>query len=163
MNKKYYIGIDNGVNGGIVVLDNNQNIVAKHVMPVLGKSKKEYDIGPIYNILKKYSKDSFAMLEKAQPQFRDGRKQAFKTGFGYGVMQALLIALHIPHQIVAPKTWQKLVFKGLNSDNTKVASILFCKRKWPCEDWTPTKRSRKCHDGMTDGACMAYYGARVNE
>jgi len=160
--KKYYIAIDNGVSGGIVVLDNNQNIVEKNVMPVIGKSRKEYDINVLKDILYKYKENSFCVLEKAQPHYRDGRKQAFKTGFGYGIMQALLIALQIPHQIISPKTWQKKVFKGLRSKNTKTASIMFCKRKWPKEDWTPTKRSRKCHDGMTDAACMAYYGVQLN-
>ena len=158
----YYIGIDNGVNGGIVILNKDQKVISKHVMPVLGKTKKEYDIGTIRHLLDRYNDNSFAVLEKAQPQFRDGKKQAFKTGFGYGVMQALLIALNIPHQIVAPKTWQKKVFEGLQSDDTKTASIMFCKRKWPSEDWTPTERSQKCHDGMTDGACMAYYGVFIN-
>jgi len=160
--KKYYIGLDNGVNGGITILDENQNIIAKHIMPVLGKSKKEYDINRIIQILNRYKTDSFAILEKAQPQFRDGRKQAFKTGFGYGVLQALLTALNISYQIISPKMWQKKIFKGLNSNDTKIASILFCKRKWPKEDWTPTERSKKCHDGMTDAACMAYYGAQLN-
>jgi len=161
--RDYYIGIDNGVNGGIVILDKNQKIISKHTMPVLGKTKKEYDINSIRYILERYNANSFAILEKAQPQFRDGKKQAFKTGFGYGVMQSLLIALGIPHQIIAPKTWQKFVFEGLASDDTKTASIMFCKRKWPTEDWTPTERSQKCHDGMTDAGCMAYYGAQLNE
>ena len=161
--KDYYIGIDNGVNGGIVVLDKDQNVISKHVMPVLGKSTKEYDINTIRHLLNRYNANSFAVLEKAQAQFRDGKKQAFKTGFGYGVMQALLIAENIPHQIIAPKIWQKKVFEGLPADDTKTASIMFCKRKWPNEDWTPTERSQKCHDGLTDAACMAYYGVQLNE
>jgi len=159
---KYFIGIDNGINGGIVVLDRRQSIIDKMVMPVLGKGKKEYDIQLILSFLNKYI-NSFVILEKAQPQFRDGRKQAFKTGYGYGVMQGVLTALKIPFQIEAPKTWQQFVFKGLNSDDTKIASILFCKRKWPREDWTSTQRSKKAHDGMTDAACMAYYGVNIYE
>lgn len=159
---EYFIGIDNGVNGGIVVLDRHHTIIDKIVMPVFGGSKKEYDIQSIQSFLEKYI-NSFAILEKAQPQFRDGKKQAFKTGYGYGVMQGILTALKIPFQIEAPKTWQSKVFKGLDTDDTKIASILFCKRKWPREDWTPTERSKKPHDGMTDAACMAYYGVMIYE
>lgn len=160
--KRYFIGIDNGIQGGLAVLDSQQNIVEKIVMPVLGGTKKEYDIQIIYQFLLKYQ-NAFAILEKSQPQFRDGKKQAFKTGYGYGVMQGLLTALKIPFQIVAPKTWQKKVFEGLESDDTKSASILFCKRKWPEEDWTKSERSTKAHDGMTDAACMAFYGVTLYE
>ena len=160
--RKYFIGLDPGINGGITILDNKQNIIDKIVMPILGGTKKEYDIQQIYNFLEKYS-SGFAVLEKQQPQFRDGRKQAFKTGYGYGVLQGLLTALKIPFQIEAPKTWQKKVFAGLEADDTKSASILFCKRKWPEEDWTATERSKKAHDGMTDAACMAYFGVGIYE
>ncbi len=159
---KYYIGFDPGINGGIVVLDRYQNIVKKLVMPVFGGTKKEYDIQTIHTFLEQYT-NAFAILEKSQPQFRDGRKQAFKTGYGYGVLQGLLTALKIPFQIIAPKTWQKKVFEGLEADDTKSASILFCKRKWPKEDWTPTFRSYKAHDGLTDAACMGFYGVMIYE
>jgi len=154
---KIYIGLDNGVNGGIVAMDESYNIIEKITMPVFGKTKKEYDLYALSDFFKKYE-HCHVILEKAQPQFRDGKKQSFKTGFGYGAVQGLMAALLIPFTIIAPKQWQKKVLAGLNTDNTKDASILFCKRQWPCEDWTATERSRKEHDGMTDAACLAYYG-----
>lgn len=156
---RYIIGIDNGVSGGIVVLDKvSNNIVFKTVMPVFGKSKKEYDVQTISGVLKSFSEDAVAYLERAQPQFRDGKKQAFKTGYGFGVMEGVLAALNIPYFVVAPKVWQKRVFAGLQSDDTKLASLMFCKRTWPTVDWTPTARANKAHDGLTDAACLAYYG-----
>lgn len=158
--EKYIIGIDPGINGGISVLDRNNNIVFKSVMPVIGTSRKEYDIINIYNILNKY-KNSICYLEKAQPRFKDGSKQAFKTGFGFGVLQSILVCLKIPHEIISPKQWQKEIFKGLDSKDTKKASVLFCKRRWIEEDWTPTQRAKKEHDGITDATCIAYYGARL--
>jgi len=157
---KYIIGIDNGISGGIVVLDINHNIINKCIMPVFGTTKKEYDIQSIREFIGQYIEDinTLAYLERAQPQFRDGSKQAFKTGFGYGVMQGILTSLEVPFQIVAPKIWQKKVFAGLNSDNTKIASALFCKQKWPHEEWKATPRCKKIHDGLTDASCIAYYG-----
>ena len=165
--KKYYMGIDPGMNGGIVVLDSNHTIISKTIMPTLGGSKKEYDIQELYNFLIQFSSSNddiktMTILEKSQPHFHDGRKQAFKTGYGYGVLQGLLTALKISFQIEAPKTWQKKIFEGLESDDTKSASILFCKRKWPTEIWTATNRCSKAHDGMTDAACMAYYGVMLH-
>lgn len=159
---KCIIGVDNGMKGGIVFLDSKANIVFKIPMPVIGTKKKEYNVTHINALLEQKNKeyDCICFLEKAQPQYRDGSKQAFKTGFGYGVLQGLLISLKIPFQIIAPKVWQKKVFAGLNTDDTKLASALFCQRKWPEEDWKATPRCTTIHDGMTDAACLAYYGVR---
>jgi len=155
--QQYYIGIDNGLNGGITILDTGANIVLCTVMPIIGKTKKDYDIIAINNLLQPYVNNSITYLEKAQPHFRDGKKQSFKTGYGYGIMLALLTANKMSHQIVAPKQWQRKVFSGLSSSDTKLASAQFCQRKWPKQDWTATKRCTKLHDGMTDSACIAYY------
>jgi len=157
---KYIIGFDNGKKGGIVILDEASDIIFKTIMPMLGTKKKEYDMMQIKAILEQYNKlgKCIAILEKAQPQGNNGPKQAFKTGFGYGTLQGILVALEIPFQIVAPKIWQKKVFEGLNTVDTKLASALFCQRKWPKEDWKATDRCTTIHDGMTDAACIAYYG-----
>ena len=157
---KYTIGFDNGMKGGIVILNNLGDIELNIPMPVMGTKKKEYDMKQIKDILEQKNQmgNCIAILEKAQPQFRDGSKQAFKTGFGYGTLQGMLVALEISFQIVAPKIWQKKVFEGLNTEDTKLASALFCQRKWPKEDWKATQRCTKIHDGMTDAACIAYYG-----
>lgn len=159
----YFIGIDPGVNGGIVVLNNHHYVVDRCVMPVLGKTKKEYDGQSIHTILKKYKDNSFAILEKAKPQRNNGVVQAFKTGYGAGILEMALISLEISFEIILPSLWQKEIFKGLDMSDTKSASILFCKRKWPSEDWTATKKCIKCHDGLTDAACIAYYGIKKHE
>jgi len=157
--KKYYIGIDNGLQGGIAVIDEKHEIIETLPMPTISYTKKEYDVKKIYDVLYRYRcENAFLILEKAQPQFRDGKKQAFKTGYGYGIMQGLITALSISFQIVSPKMWQKKVFEGLNQDNTKMASIMFCQRKWPKHNWKASERCKKMHDGMTDACCMAYYG-----
>lgn len=151
-----YIGLDNGVNGGIVYLNKKLEIVSKHVMPVIGTTRKEYDLVKLAKLLNK--KNAKVFLEKAQPRYKDGSKQAFKTGYGYGAIQGMLIAMQIPHILISPKQWQKKVFEGLSSTDTKQASLMFCQRTWPKEDWTPTQRSQKAHNGLTDAACIAYYG-----
>ena len=155
---KYYIGIDNGKNGGIVILDAERNVLEKRIMPVIGKIKKQYDINAISRLLKLYKKNSFVILEKAQPMFRDGKKQSFMTGYCFGMMQGILFALNMNFQIVAPKSWQKKIFMGMKYENTKEASKIYCMRKWQNVQWKGTPRCKKIHDGLTDACCMAEYG-----
>ena len=152
---KTILGIDPGINGGLCIIKNKE-VIDKQVMFTVGKDRKEYDIHAIVDYVKNWNVD-LTILEKAQPHFRDGCKQGFKTGFGFGMLQTILITLKIPFKLVASKDWQRVLFKGLNCDDTKTASVLYCKRLFPHIDWTPTERSKKAHDGMTDACCIGMY------
>ena len=163
----YYLGIDNGLNGGLVLIDENEMIIQKHVMPFIQGKKKEFDVTEINNIIHRMSvlssrenEKPYGFLEEARVQPVSGKRASFTTGLCYGMFQGFLTAYEIPYEIVAPKTWQKELLKGLASD-TKVASIMFSQRKYPKVDWTPTERSRKAHDGLTDACCIAIYGKRM--
>jgi len=160
-----YIGIDNGLNGGIVAIDENQNIIKKYIMPVIKiGNKNEFDVQKIADIFVKCSIHQpriYVCLEHAHVRPISGKRACFTTGFCFGLMQGILETLDISYEIVNPKVWQKDIFQGTVSD-TKQASIIFCQRKWPNEDWTATERSKKSHDGMTDAACMALYCYRKN-
>jgi len=59
------IGIDGGVNGGIVVLDENKQIIFKTIMPAIGKTRKEFDIKALYIILRGFF-DADLIIEKTK-------------------------------------------------------------------------------------------------
>ena len=77
------------------------------------------------------------------------------TGYGYGVIRALLAASGLSYEIVQPKAWQKATCLGLD-DDTKKASAKFCEKTFPTTNFCVGK-SKKPHDGLTDAACMAVY------
>ena len=162
--KVIYVGIDNGLNGGIVAIDNNQEVVDKMVMPTIKLKRREFDVRQIIiffrNLMARFDK-IYVVLEKSHVRPVSGKVACFTTGFGYGMFQGILGTLKISYEIVGPKVWQRKLLKDLSGD-TKEASIMFCKHKWPEEDWTPTERSRKAHDGLTDAAAMAIYCYRLN-
>jgi hypothetical protein len=154
-----YGGIDVGLNGGIVLLDENQNIINKFIMPILKvKGKSMYDIKNIINIFKS-NKIDYVYLEKMHPRPISGVKASFNLGYGYGIMQSILELLKISYELVNPQTWMKEF--GIDSKNEK-GSILYCQRKWSNEKWTATDRCSKCHDGLTDSAVIALYCYRKN-
>lgn len=160
-----FVGIDNGLSGGIVAIDKNQEIIKKWVMPVIKGKKTEYDIGQIniiFAFIKSLNKKVYVALEKAHVRPISGKRACFMTGFGYGVMQALVEASKFSYEIIQPSLWQKEVLKGLNTGDTKKDSIMFCKRKWPDESWYPTERSKKEHDGLCDSACLSIFCYRMN-
>ncbi len=158
----YYIGIDPGLSGGIVIIDENQELVDKHIMPVIKIKKSEYNIRRIKEILDTYSIDpskTFIVIEKAHVRPISGKRACFMNGFGFGMLQGLIEGMSFSYEIVTPQRWMKEL--EIPKQEGK-GSILWCQRKYPKERWQPTERSIKPHDGLTDSCCMAVYCYRKN-
>lgn len=162
-----FVGIDNGLNGGIVVIDDAQVVLHKYIMPTIKlRGKKEFDVRTLVDIFVKlkgrYGKDIYVALEQAHVRPVSGKRACFTTGGGYYLIQGILTALGMSFEIVPPRKWQKELLSGLGTD-TKQASIMYCRQKWPQVDWTPTERSTKDHDGLTDAAGLAVFSFRRNK
>jgi hypothetical protein len=154
------IGIDNGKLGGIVVM-RDKKIEECYKMPIIkGKeSRSEYDVQKIKDILS-MSVPDLVILEKAQVSPIAGKMSCFGMGYCLGMMTGILTTLRIPFKIVHAKTWQKEVLRDINGTDTKQKSILFCNRMFPETDWK--LGHKKELDGLTDAACLAYYGFMGN-
>lgn len=159
-----YIGIDNGLDGGVVTLDETGRVIEKHVTPtigVAGKGKRAYDVPAMMRILQASAPGtalSKAYLERAQAMPGQGVSSMFSIGYGYGLWTALLTAMNIPFEVVGPRTWQGQMFSGMNRDDTKRASALVAARLSPGTDWRANDRCRVPHDGLTDSFCIAEWG-----
>lgn len=156
---KLYVGIDPGKNGAIVIIDRNLNIFSKTIMPVIGKNR-DYDIQGIARWFKSLKEDHFlsVVLEKSLIVPMSGRISITSTHYCQGLFQGILVALEIPFEVVSPTEWKKKVLRGSDWKGNKGSSVIWCKRKWPQENWKVTNRCKKDHDGFTDAACIAYYG-----
>lgn len=158
------IGIDNGLDGGLVILSGTGAVVAKLVTPtigVAGKGKRAYDVPAMVRFLREWAAPNVgarAYLERAQAMPGQGVSSMFSIGYGYGLWTGILTSLGIPFEVVAPRTWQNEMFAGINRDDTKRASALVAARLSPGSDWRATERSRVPHDGLTDAFCIAEYG-----
>jgi crossover junction endodeoxyribonuclease RuvC len=166
------IGIDNGANGAIVAVRANLEPFAVEPMPVVnvgvtrnGKrgTKRILDMPRVVSLLREIQAEAggglFACLEHAQVFPGEGRSTAFTAGRSYGALEMALTALAIPYEIVRPRTWQKVVLKGVEGVDTKARAVLKCQRVFPTINLTPGRR-RKPMDGIADAACLALYGAQ---
>lgn len=153
-------GIDGGLNGGIVFLEAGK-LRFKSPMPVIkvdGKSK--YDLDKIKSLLIQHQ-PNMTYLESAQAMPGQGTVSMFRIGLNYGIMQGLLTGLGLQYILVNPRKWQNWVFATFNLDkkDTKDCGFQVCKKLFPDESWLKTSRCKTFHDGMTDAACIAYYGS----
>jgi len=162
-NQTIYIGVDNGLAGGLAIIQ-GRKILELLTMPVMvgSNDRNEYDILSIIKILQKYQKNSTMIIEKAHAMPVIGVVQAFSFGKLYGIMLGLACALQIPYNIVHSKTWQREMFRDISTDNTKQASAMIAKRLYPDQSFLASERSKKIHSGLTDAILIATYGQRKN-
>lgn len=159
-------GIDNGADGGLVLLRDGQPWVAIPT-PTLNlgsgtKKRRAHDIQVIVQYLQPCTEDTdaFLVLEHAQAFPREGAVTSFLFGQGFGVWQAALVALKIPFEVVVPRKWQKEILAGISGSDTKEQARLFLQRRHP-EIPVIMPRCRVPHPGVVDAACMALYAARI--
>lgn len=164
-----YCGIDNGLDGGIVLLDNVGGIYDALPMPTVKKGKgREVDVEKLDRLVSLITKSPVNrfVVEEAS-KHSAGTLALCSTWFTYGSILAVLRCNQARFETVRPQQWQKAFWtrpkmaKGEKFD-TKAAALHAAGRIWPSQDWTPTERARKPHDGMIDAALIAEYGRRNN-
>lgn len=156
-----YLGIDPGLDGGIAFLEDGGKIaVAK--TPTIGG--KEYDIQGMKTLLVVVSKKaSIATIENQIAMPGQGLTSTLQTGKGFGIWLGLLAGMEIPYQVVSARQWQVKLFTGVKASlDTKDKSEVIAKRLFPTTDFRKSERAFVANDGLTDAACIAEYGRRMN-
>ena len=168
---KTYIGIDPGLDGGIVELQGPH--LDKRIMPTIkpGKGRK-IDLSELkvmatfWQMAIYYNREIHVILEDPGGHAPSASGLRSMT-YSFAVAEMLLVAFAIPYTIVRAQTWQREFWKrptlpkGQKFDN-KGAALAAARRIWPNEDWTKSERSTKPHDGMVDAALLAEWGRRGN-
>jgi len=162
------LGIDPGLNGGLVVLDNDGSILFKSVMPTLklkatGKTKTVLDLPTLHQMLKKIASDYApkCCLEKVSARPGQGVSSMFSFGYVFGCLEMCLVANQIPYTLVPPQTWCKEMHQGLSKDiDAKDRSLLVFKRQYPGVDLRTSERCTNHHDGLIDALLLAAYGLK---
>ena len=154
-----YIGIDPGLKGGWVALDEHGAIKEKAPMPVCGD---EVDTDALLRCLAGNPIRSIC-IERQQAFPKQGVSSTFLIGLNYGLLRGALKAAY-SLQIISAKEWQAEMLKGKpRGDETKASALQVAKELWPAIDWRKTERCKVAHDGMVDAVLIAEYGRRKTE
>lgn len=159
--RRTFIGIDPGVRGAIVVLDDRRSIVHSGNTPLLNlksTGRGQYDLNEMWRLLRHVSSgESYCHIERSQAMPRDSSSSAWKTGCGFGYWEMGLVAANIPYNVITPRTWQKKLFQGLPNLDTKTRSVMAAKRALPDLNLLRTKRSRKPDHNISDAGLIALH------
>lgn len=136
---RVFMGIDNGVSGGITILNESAGVILHIKTPVKNclnytKTKAFFNRVDVLKMREAFlyaGSDSFCMIER--PLVNPGRFKA--TISAIRCLEATLILLEergIPYSYIDSKEWQKaLLPSGLKGDELKRAAEQVCKRWFP--------------------------------
>jgi len=167
---KKYIGVDCGLSGAIVIISERGLIENRYLMPTAKAGKGyEIDINQLYGLIFGLKENRNPVMIIEDPGYHAPSAAGLRSmTYSYACMRTMATVLSLPHHLIRAQTWQKLFFsrpakmpKGQKFD-TKAAALRSAQMIWPKEDWTPTERARKPHDGLVDAALIAEWGRRNN-
>lgn len=178
------IGIDPGLSGALVELDEAGNVgaVDTPTIPLKGKSKRTYDVRGMSQLLEGYTlglssdgrivaHEVTVFVEAQQPMpfkrkgpdgqpVMTGSAQAlFGMGYGFGVWIGLIVAHGLRYELVHPRTWQKSMLAGVPGEG-KARSLLAASRLFPTLELKRPRGRVLSLDGRSDAALIALWGLR---
>lgn len=164
------VGIDPGQKGGVVVLNENGDVLHQFV---LKKKDDKFDledfIDNIKNILLKWGDLSIIfVVEDVHSLFGMSAKSNFNFGKTCGMIEATICSLYGKVYTVTPKTWQKEMLKGIevikkpnsNKNDVKAMSLKAQLNLFPDFNSLASTRCKKPHDGLIDALLIAEYTRR---
>jgi hypothetical protein len=166
------LGIDPGLDGGLVLIDKMGAVLDYHPMPVIKRTgkrqkKREPDLQGIMDLCLKLNPTK-TYLEQVSSRSGNGSVSMFNFGFGFGVLLMGLTALRLDYALVRPQTWCKemhrILPESIRTDKqieAKQRSRMVFDIMYP--DLPLRKKSQRettIHSGMMDALLIAEYGRR---
>lgn len=155
-----YVGIDPGLDGGIVTLDGDGRVMTYGAMALLPGKPRRIDWDACAMLLERVRVGGFVTVEQ-QPHMplKFGGGKANHARGGWVAWEFGCKLLKIPHACPRPQQWQRdMLIPG--KGDTKQRALVTAQRLWPGRDWRASERCRKPHEGIVDAALIAEWGRR---
>lgn len=156
-----WVGVDPGKSGALAVISKSEEVLIFETPVVSVGKKKDYDLDEIKNIIRsvkrKYRLKTAVELVHAMPG--QGVTSMFSMGYGLGIWRMALVALDVPHEMVTPQAWKKLLMAGQPKD--KQASVLVASQIYPHASPLLYGKKGGKKDGNADALLIAEWLKRM--
>ncbi len=161
-----YIGIDNGITGGLAAIRGDGKPIWLKPMPIQRTKKgNEIDVRAVKNwldgvLLIHDTTETIVVIE--EPAGSKFPKMASSMAGSFHAIRTVLELMGLAYERVTPQAWQKVMLGKLPKGQTKIAALTRARSLFPKQSWLETPRCTKPHDGMVDAALIAEFGRRNN-
>lgn len=159
----HWIGIDPGLEGAVVHLDEHLSFVSAFKTPVhraeSGKGKTQYAEREMANQLNHMLCEARARgatprvcIEDVHAAPTQGVASMFRFGYGYGLWCGIVANSGAGLFRIKPQMWQRVAYAGRSHEDKKLASVTMARELWP---GLPI-RSKSADSGLSDAALIAW-------
>jgi crossover junction endodeoxyribonuclease RuvC len=145
------LGVDPGINGALVILEDLQPIEWLHMPTYLIGTHNRVNCSVVGNFINGARVD-VAIVEKVGAMPGQGVTSMFSFGHAVGSIMGVLGAFMIPTTLVTPQSWKKesgIIGKDKDASRSKAIEL------WP--DWRDLDKKIK-GQALADAALIARYG-----
>jgi hypothetical protein len=166
MSNQIYVGIDNGISGGLAALSPTvgAGIICMCTMPIQKTRKgNEINICAVWDFLEcelfisRNLSNITVIIE--EPGGSKSASAATSMAGSFHALRAMCEIKGVRHLRITPQAWQKPMLNAVAGD-TKPAALTKARSLWPQENWLATPRCKTPHSGLVDAALISEY-ARI--
>jgi len=152
-------GVDPGLSGAIVALDERGNLLGYTRMPTTKGKPNEVLSSEVVDFLRRFESQECPQVTIEEIWARVGQSMPAMFHYGREIGRLLGVVEALDMRVVRPipQKWQRVMLAGQNRDDTKAAANVAAIRLWP-ELAQPLKI--KAAQGIADAALLAEYGRR---
>ena len=150
------LGVDPGLSGGMVLINEKKEILSKTVFP---RTNGVLNCNAISKWLEGKCIDH-VFLEHVHALPLVGAGSSFKFGLVFGQIRAILSLSGLGYTLVSPRRWQTIIGVNLKHLKPKQRALLTAQELYEGCDLRKSPRSKVWHDGLVDAALIAYYGLK---
>jgi hypothetical protein len=162
---KQYLGIDNGVSGGLVLLSLSPGPAPIAMLPMPIKTARKGNEVDLSEVIWWLDKNEIRLSETMtiieEPGGSKSAKAATSMAGSFHALRAMLEVHGARYERITPHAWQRVMLPGCKPGETKARALEVARRLWPGTDWRASDRCRTPHDGLIDAALIAEYGRRA--
>lgn len=160
---KLYIGIDNGVTGGMCAISGpHSKVISFKRMPVKVSRAKEVNVRGFKDWVIAVTGDQLEgvkfLLE--EPGGSKSAAAAKSMAGSFHALRGFFETKGLSWERITSAAWQKVMLPGCKKGQTKARALARSSELWPDENFIPDG-CKTPHDGVIDAALIAEYGRRA--
>jgi len=160
-----YIGIDNGISGGIVAISEAHGaIIGMTTMPVRKhRTRKEVDVRAVHLWLSQATGGNLSNADYVieEPNNSRNASTAYSVASSFHSLRGFFETKMLNWHRITPQSWQKVMLPKCKAGDTKPRALALAKELWPDETFLASPRCKVPHDGLIDAALIAEYSRRM--
>lgn len=155
-----YIGIDNGISGGIAAIGQCGSIIAMRTMPTRKHgAKNEVDIRELYRWLSDVTGGNLSngIYCIEEPGGSKSAAAAKSMAGSFHSIRGFFETKFLAFDRVTPQRWQKAMMGKVAKGETKARALDVASELWPNERFLTNSRCKVVNHNLVDAALIAEY------